>query len=264
MLDAWVKLSSAVSVRDLLEAVIEQIDFREYLDDDTEGRQRSLGQRAGAPLRRRPGRGDRAGGVPGAGGPGLRRGRSGRRAGGADPADPARRQGAGVPGRLYHRPGRRRAAPQPLAGRRRGAGRGTTSVLCGPDAGQRPRLPLARLPPHHLRHADIGTPSRFLGDLPEALVSGGSSGYRRQQAKQRASSWSWSRGDDDDTASPPARRESAAAERPARRRGRGSTEWQRGELLPRSGGTNGAGRRPGATFRRHPPRRRRSRSRLCR
>ena len=83
--------------------------------------------------------------------------------------------------------------------------------------------------------ADVGTPSRFLGDVPEELVTGGSSGYRRQQAKRRASSWSWSRDEDDDNGRPrrsAPSRESAAEKRPARRRGRGSTEWQRGEVSP--------------------------------
>ena len=81
---------------------------------------------------------------------------------------------------------------------------------------------------------DVGTPSRFLGDIPENLVSGGSSGARRQQAKKRASSWSWSRDDDERPPTSSATRwDSAPEARPARRKARSNNDWQRGEVSPR-------------------------------
>ncbi|MFZ0544372.1 MAG: UvrD-helicase domain-containing protein [Candidatus Promineifilaceae bacterium] len=38
----------------------------------------------------------------------------------------------------------------------------------------------------------VSTPSRFLSEIPVKLVAGGSAKQRRQESKQRASSWSWS------------------------------------------------------------------------
>ena len=39
--------------------------------------------------------------------------------------------------------------------------------------------------------ASVGTPSRFLNDIPEELVEGGGAAQRRQESVSRASSWSW-------------------------------------------------------------------------
>lgn len=39
---------------------------------------------------------------------------------------------------------------------------------------------------------EVTIPSRFLQDIPEELINGGSSSQRRQQTKTRASSWHWS------------------------------------------------------------------------
>jgi DNA helicase-2/ATP-dependent DNA helicase PcrA len=41
--------------------------------------------------------------------------------------------------------------------------------------------------------ASVGTPSRFLGDIPEGLVTGGDTAQRRNESVARASSWSWDR-----------------------------------------------------------------------
>ncbi len=40
--------------------------------------------------------------------------------------------------------------------------------------------------------SEVAAPSRFLVEIPEELLDGGSAGYRRQQTKQDASSWHWS------------------------------------------------------------------------
>jgi DNA helicase-2/ATP-dependent DNA helicase PcrA len=39
--------------------------------------------------------------------------------------------------------------------------------------------------------SSVGTPSRFLSDIPDALVSGGSAAQRREESVGRASSWQW-------------------------------------------------------------------------
>lgn len=39
---------------------------------------------------------------------------------------------------------------------------------------------------------EVATPSRFLLDIPGELLEGGSSGSRREKTKRRASSWNWS------------------------------------------------------------------------
>ena len=39
---------------------------------------------------------------------------------------------------------------------------------------------------------EVAIPSRFLQDIPEELIEGGNARQRRQQTKSRASSWSWS------------------------------------------------------------------------
>ncbi|MFW6184788.1 MAG: ATP-dependent helicase [Chloroflexota bacterium] len=41
--------------------------------------------------------------------------------------------------------------------------------------------------------ASVGTPSRFLGDIPAELISGGSVSQRRQESVSRASTWNWQR-----------------------------------------------------------------------
>lgn len=41
--------------------------------------------------------------------------------------------------------------------------------------------------------ASVGTPSRFLGDIPQGLVTGGDTAQRRNESVARASSWSWDR-----------------------------------------------------------------------
>ena len=41
--------------------------------------------------------------------------------------------------------------------------------------------------------ASVGTPSRFLSDIPVELVSGGALSQRREESVSRASSWSWER-----------------------------------------------------------------------
>lgn len=48
---------------------------------------------------------------------------------------------------------------------------------------------------------DIGVPSRFIKDLPEHLVRGGSASARRAGTKARASSWSWDSGASDNSSS---------------------------------------------------------------
>lgn len=45
---------------------------------------------------------------------------------------------------------------------------------------------------------ETAVPSRFLNDIPLELVKGGSAGHRRAQTKQRMSSWHWDADDDDD------------------------------------------------------------------
>jgi DNA helicase-2/ATP-dependent DNA helicase PcrA len=41
-------------------------------------------------------------------------------------------------------------------------------------------------------NTEVTVPSRFLGEIPEKLIEGGTSGERRRESKRRASDWSWS------------------------------------------------------------------------
>jgi DNA helicase II / ATP-dependent DNA helicase PcrA len=66
---------------------------------------------------------------------------------------------------------------------------------------------------------EVGVPSRFLKEIPNELVSGGRTAQRREQAVTRASSWNWSGGGSTNPApSRPARQEqrSTPAAPPAR------------------------------------------------
>lgn len=52
---------------------------------------------------------------------------------------------------------------------------------------------------------DVSAPSRFLQNLPDDLVTGGSAKQKRQQTKAKASSWEWSSGSNSSGWSAPAR-----------------------------------------------------------
>ena len=53
MLDAWMTLREGSSVGDLMDIILEQTGYREYIDDGTEEGRRPLGQRHGTAQRRR-------------------------------------------------------------------------------------------------------------------------------------------------------------------------------------------------------------------